>query len=96
MIELMELTKQYGQLVIPNEDDDVALTHWWVIRDGGPKCSTSACAFNIALLLHPKNGSADRREAREKLGFHTRTRSHDRRAEAYLDSASSMAAKRNK
>lgn len=33
--QLMELTKQYGQVVIPNQDEDLDLTHWWVIRDDG-------------------------------------------------------------
>jgi hypothetical protein len=32
--QLMELTKQYGQVVIPN-DEDLDLTHWWVIREDG-------------------------------------------------------------
>jgi hypothetical protein len=32
--QLMHLSKQYGQIVIPN-DEDLDVTHWWVIRDAG-------------------------------------------------------------
>jgi hypothetical protein len=33
--QLMELTERYGQVVIPSENEDLDLTHWWVIKEDG-------------------------------------------------------------
>ncbi len=31
--QLIELADRYGRLVIPTDNDNIELTHWWVIRD---------------------------------------------------------------
>ena len=31
--QLIELADWYGRLVIPSENDDLELTHWWLIRE---------------------------------------------------------------
>jgi hypothetical protein len=31
----MELTERYGKVVIPSENEDLDLTHWWVIQEDG-------------------------------------------------------------
>lgn len=33
--QLMELTERYRQAVIPSENEDLDLTHWWVIMEDG-------------------------------------------------------------
>jgi len=33
--QIMELAERYGRALIPNENDDLDLTHWSVIRDDG-------------------------------------------------------------
>lgn len=45
--QLMELTKQYGQIVIPNENADLDLTHWWVVRDDGAEMRHSGDLHDV-------------------------------------------------
>lgn len=33
--QILELTERYGEVVLPNENEDLDLTHWWLIRDNG-------------------------------------------------------------
>lgn len=33
--QVMELSERYGQIVIPSDNDDLDLTHWWLIREDG-------------------------------------------------------------
>ncbi len=33
--QLMDLAQRYGQITIPTEDDDLDLTHWWILTDDG-------------------------------------------------------------
>lgn len=32
--EFRELSQRCGQVIVPN-DDDLDVTHWWVLNDGG-------------------------------------------------------------
>jgi hypothetical protein len=33
--QLMELSQRYSQIIIPTENDDLDLTHWWILADDG-------------------------------------------------------------
>lgn len=33
--QFMQLARRYGQVVIPSEDEELEVTHWWVIKDDG-------------------------------------------------------------
>ena len=54
--QLMELTKQYGQVVIPNQDGDLDLTHWWVIRDDGAEMLYVGNPETFATYIEERNG----------------------------------------
>lgn len=54
--QLMELTKQYGQVVIPNQDEDLDLTHWWVIRDDGAEMLYVGTPETFATYIEERNG----------------------------------------
>lgn len=54
--QLMELTKQYGQVVIPNQDEDLDLTHWWVIRDDGTEILYVGTSETFTTYIEERNG----------------------------------------
>jgi hypothetical protein len=54
--QLMELTKQYGQVVIPNQDEDLDLTHWWVIRDDGAEMLYVGTPETFTTYIEERNG----------------------------------------
>jgi len=54
--QLMELTKQYGQVVIPNQDEDLDLTHWWVIRDDGAEILYVGTHETFTTYIEERNG----------------------------------------
>jgi len=54
--QLVELTKQYGQVVIPNHDEDLDLTHWWVIRDGGAEILYLGTPETFTTYIEERNG----------------------------------------
>jgi hypothetical protein len=33
--QLMKLSERYGQRVVPSDNDDLDITHWWVVKDDG-------------------------------------------------------------
>jgi hypothetical protein len=53
---LMELTKQYGQVVIPNGDEELNLTHWWVIRDDGVEMLYVGTLETFTTYIEERNG----------------------------------------
>jgi hypothetical protein len=54
--QLMELTKQYGQVVIPTEDENLDLTHWWVIRDDGAEMLYVGTPETFTTYIEERNG----------------------------------------
>jgi len=52
----MELTKQYGQVVIPKHDEDLDLTHWWVIRDDGAEILYVGTPETFTTYIEERNG----------------------------------------
>ena len=54
--QLMELTKQYGQVVIPNQDEDLDLTHWWVIQDDGAEMLYVGTPETFTTYIGERNG----------------------------------------
>ena len=51
-----ELTKQYGQVVIPNQDEDLDLTHWWVIRDDEAEILYVGTPETFTTYIEERNG----------------------------------------
>ena len=53
--QLLELAKQYEQLVIPS-DEDLYLTHWWVLRDDGAEMLYAGTPETFAAYIRERNG----------------------------------------
>lgn len=53
---LMDLTEQYGQVVIPSENEDLDLTHWWVIRHEGSEMLYVGTAETFDTYVRERNG----------------------------------------
>jgi len=53
--QLMELAKQYEQLVIPS-DEDLDLTHWWVLRDDGAEMLYVGTPETFVAYTRERNG----------------------------------------
>lgn len=54
--QLMELAERYGQVVIPNENEDLDLTHWYVIRDDGAEMLYIGTPETFAAYIRERNG----------------------------------------
>ena len=54
--QLTELTEQYGQIVIPSENEDLDLTHWWVIRDDGSEMLYIGTLETFTTYIRERNG----------------------------------------
>jgi hypothetical protein len=54
--ELKELTKRYGQVLIPGEDEDIDLTHWWVIREDGAEMLYVGTPETFTTYVKERNG----------------------------------------
>jgi hypothetical protein len=54
--QLIELTEQYGQVVIPRENEDLDLTHWWVIRDDGSEMLYVGTPETFTTYIREQNG----------------------------------------
>jgi hypothetical protein len=54
--QLMELAEQYGQVVTPNENEDLILTHWWVIRDDGAEMLYVGTPETFTTYITEQNG----------------------------------------
>jgi hypothetical protein len=53
---LMELAERYGQVVLPNENDDLALTHWWIIREDGAEMLYVGTPGTFTTYVQERNG----------------------------------------
>ena len=54
--EVSELAEEYGQVVIPSENDDLDLTHWWVIRDDGVEMLYVGTPETFTTYVQERNG----------------------------------------
>jgi hypothetical protein len=54
--QLSALTQRYGQVVIPNEDENLELTHRWIIRDGGVEALYVGTDETFATYVREQNG----------------------------------------
>ena len=54
--QLLGLTQVYRQLVIPNENDDLDLTHWWVIKDAGTDILYVGTPDTFTTYIKERNG----------------------------------------
>jgi hypothetical protein len=54
--QIMELAERYGTVVIPSENDDLDLTHWWVIRDNGAEILYVGTPETFAGYVRERNG----------------------------------------
>jgi len=55
--QVMELSKRYGQIVFPNEDLD--LTHWWLMRDNGIEILYVGTFETFATYIKEGDGRVD-------------------------------------
>ncbi|HEY3443599.1 MAG TPA: hypothetical protein VGK29_22770 [Paludibaculum sp.] len=53
---LMELAERYGQVVFPTEDDDLDLTHWWVVREDGAELLYLGTPDTFSTYVQERNG----------------------------------------
>ncbi len=54
--QMLELTEQYRQVVIPNENEDLDLTHWWVIKDVGVEMLYVGTPETFSTYIAERNG----------------------------------------
>jgi hypothetical protein len=54
--QLIQLAERYGQLVIPSENDDLYLTHWWAIKDGGAEVLYVGTPDTFTTYIRERNG----------------------------------------
>lgn len=54
--QLLELTQGYRQLVIPNENDDLDLTHWWVKKEDGTETLYVGTPETFTTYVKERNG----------------------------------------
>lgn len=55
--QLLELTQGFRQLVIPDEDDDdLELTHWWVINEDGAEILYVGTPETFTTYVEERNG----------------------------------------
>lgn len=54
--EVMALTEQYGRVVIPSDNEDLELTDWWVIRDGGSDMLYVGTPETFTTYIRERNG----------------------------------------
>jgi hypothetical protein len=54
--QLSALVQSYGQVVIPNEDENLDLTHWWIIRDDGVEALYVGTEETFATYVRERNG----------------------------------------
>jgi hypothetical protein len=54
--QIMELAERYGTVVILSENEDLDLTHWWVIRDNGAEILYVGTPETFAGYVRERNG----------------------------------------
>jgi hypothetical protein len=54
--QVMELADRSGRIVIPNEDEDLDLTHWWLMRDDGTEMLYVGTLETFATYIKEREG----------------------------------------
>ena len=54
--QITELGERYGQIVIPTGNDDLDLTHWWIIREDGSEMLYLGTPETFATYIREKSG----------------------------------------
>jgi hypothetical protein len=57
--QVKELAERYGQLVIPNENEDLELTHWWLIREDGVEMLYIGTLETLATYIKERDGKVE-------------------------------------
>lgn len=57
--QVMELVERYGQVVIPNENENLYLTHWWLMREDGIEMLYVGTLETLATYIKERDGNAD-------------------------------------
>jgi hypothetical protein len=54
--QIMELAERYGTMVVPSQNEDLELTHWWVVRDDGAEILYVGTPETFAGYVRERNG----------------------------------------
>jgi hypothetical protein len=54
--QLFGLAERYSHMVIPSEDEDLDLTHWWIIRDEGVEMLYVGTPETFTIYVKERNG----------------------------------------
>ena len=54
--QIMELAERIGQVVIPSGNEDLDLTHWWLIKDAGAEMLYIGTPETFATYIGERNG----------------------------------------
>ena len=54
--QLMELAQRYGEIIIPTENDDLDLTHWWILIDDGNQTLYVGTPETFTTWVKERNG----------------------------------------
>ena len=54
--QLMELAQRYGEIIIPTENDDLDLTHWWILIDDGNQMLYVGTPETFTTWVKERNG----------------------------------------
>lgn len=57
--QVMELVERYGQIIMPNENEDLDLTHWWLMRDDGIEILYVGTFETFATYMKERDGVVD-------------------------------------
>jgi hypothetical protein len=54
--QIKEIALNYDHIIMPDEDEDVDLTHWWVLMDDGTEMLYIGSHETFATYVKEKNG----------------------------------------
>ena len=57
--QVMELAERSGRIVIANEDEDLDLTHWWLMRDDGTELLYVGTLETFATYIKEREGGCN-------------------------------------
>lgn len=54
--QVMDLVERYGQMVMPKVDEDMDLTHWWLMREDGIEVLYVGTPETLATYIKERDG----------------------------------------
>jgi hypothetical protein len=57
--QVEELAELYGQIIMPKVDEDMDLTHWWLMRDDGIEMLYVGTPETLATYMRERDGKVD-------------------------------------